>query len=244
MKIFRNLTVSLAVLAACSLAGCKEDTLKVYHGDNYLHFTPLADRSVQRSELNFATYKSTGEREGRVPVSLTLWGYLPEDDFRYRVSVVAEGSDATEADFDAPDFGTFHAGEAVDTLWIKVRRQEELLKTRFGVTLRLEDAGPCVIGPRAYETVRVEVTDRIAEPAWWNQAYAIRLGAYSDIKYRVFNIYLGRVLTSLEGYTAISLGEEITRFKAWWKERWQAGEYRYYDADGTTPLYETIADAL
>ena len=235
------LTAALAVTML--LGGCKEDTLDVYHGSDYIHFTPMANDDAQRTTLNFATYGSTGESSGRVPVSVTLWGYLPEADFRYEVSVVADRTTASSSDYTAPSHGTFHAGRAVDTLWITVRRNERLLATDYKFTLRMESADGYVIGPNMDDTAEVSVVDRIDKPAWWEQAYAVRLGAYSDVKYRVLNIYLGRVLTSLDGYTAITLGEEITRFKAWWRERWEAGEYRYYDEDGTTPLYETIADA-
>ena len=80
-----------AFLAAVS---CKEDTLDVYHGDNYVHFTPGLDNAPY-AEYNFALDgKTTAETEADVPVEIRIWGYLPETDFRCNVSVNAEATTA------------------------------------------------------------------------------------------------------------------------------------------------------
>ena len=87
------------------------------------------------------------------------------------------------------------------------------------------------------------LTDRISCPVWWSQSSAANLGVYSDMKYRVFIIFMdGEILESLDKYTGIEFVNLIADFKAWWKDQWQQGNYQYYDTDGVTPLYETILD--
>ena len=63
------------------------------------------------------------------------------------------------------------------------------------------------------------------------------------MKYRVFIIFMdGEILESLDKYTGLEFINLIADFKTWWKNQWQQGNYQYYDADGVTPLYETILD--
>ena len=66
------------------------------------------------------------------------------------------------------------------------------------------------------------------------------MGKYSPIKYRLFNIYLGKMLRNLNEYTNITFKQEALAFKAWLKDNWET--YKYYDEDGTTPLYDTIPE--
>lgn len=239
----KHISYLFAVLiSAFSLFSCSEDNLEVYNGNDYIHFTPLSNGNALETTYNFAESGTTRETSARVPLEITLWGYLPETDFTYTVSVIPDGTTAGADDFENPSSGTYRAGFPVDTLWVNVKRKEELLATSFTIKLHLDGAGTRSIGPEKYAVATVHVEDKLTKPSWWNLALALRLGEYSDIKYRVFNIYLGKVLTSLNGYTAISFSEEITSFKEWWEDQWNSGNYRYYDTDGKTPLYETIAD--
>lgn len=239
-KIYYELPVLLVL--AFSAASCKEDTLDVYNGDDYVHFTPGAD-DVAEVSYNFALDGvTTAETSVLVPVEITLWGYLPTEDFRCEVSVVPEGTTAETSDYEDPDYATFRAGYYVDTLWVRVNRRAELLATDYVLKLRMDSAGDAhVVGPSSYSTVTLNVSDKItSEPSWWGTTQD--LGAYSAMKYRVLNIYLGKILRNLDEYTSITFKDEALAFKAWWKRQWDEGNYRYYDTDGKTPLYETIPD--
>lgn len=221
---------------------CKEDTLDVYTGDNYVHFTPIvSDNPVV--EFNFAyDGETTRETEFKVPVEIRLWGYLPEKDFKCKVVVVDEKTTAPVSSFDISSETVFRKGFHVDTLWVNVKRNEKLLKTNYTIALRLEGADDNhIVGPAKYDTAIINVIDKIhIPPVWW--ATTPELGEYSDIKYRMFNFYLGKVLQNLDDYTSITFKEEALAFKNWWKEEWEKGNHIYYSSDGVTPLYETIPE--
>lgn len=222
---------------------CKEDTLDVYNGDNYIHFTPSA-ADVPQTEFNFAyDGKTTRETECKVPVEIRLWGYLPTRDFKCKLSVVKDKTSAASSSFSLPSETTFRAGHHVDTLWLTVKRNEQLLKTNFTVTVKLEEAEDAhIIGPSKYNTVTVKVTDKIlAEPVWWATKLS-EIGKYTDMKYRVFNYYIGKVVMNIDNYTSITFKEEAVAFRKWWKAEWEKGNHIYYDSDGKTPLYETIPE--
>ena len=139
--------------------------------------------------------------------------------------------------------GIFHKGLAEDTYEVTVYRNEALLNTEYTLTLSLDAVENCLVGPAEYQYVTIQVTDRISCPVWWSQSSAANLGVYSDMKYRVFIIFMdGEILESLDKYTGIEFVNLIADFKAWWKDQWQQGNYQYYDTDGVTPLYETILD--
>ena len=218
---------------------CKEDTLKVYNGDNYIHFTPGINDKVE-PEYNFALDgMTTRETEASIPVEVRLWGYLPLEDFKYNVGV-DDKTTAVESDYINPGHGVFRAGYHVDTLWVTVKRRQELLSTDYKVVINMKDAEDgFVVAPAKYTQVTVTVKDELPnEPVWWGTPQD--MGDYSPVKYRLLNIYLGKVLADLDGYTNITFKAEALRFKNWWKENWAS--YTYYDADGTTPLYETIPE--
>ena len=75
------------------------------------------------------------------------------------------------------------------------------------------------------------------KPLWWSTTQL--LGDYSDLKFRLFNIYSGKFVTSIDNYSQIEFKQVAEDFKAWLKEEWEKGN-RYYADDKTTPLYDTI----
>lgn len=213
--------------------------MKVYNGDNYIHFTPGEYDKVETG-YNFALDGTdTRETEARIPVEVRLWGYLPVEDFKYNVSIDSK-STALTTDYVNPVSGLFRSGFHVDTLWVTVKRKTELLATDYKVVINMDSAeGGFVVAPAKYAQVTLHVTDELlSEPVWWGTTQD--MGKYSPMKYRVFNIYLGKVLADLDGYTNITFKSEALKFKNWWKENWTL--YPYYDTDGTTPLYETIPE--
>ena len=175
---------------------------------------------------------------------MTLLGYLLEENATCDISAVGEKSTARSGiDYAPLTSGIFHSGLAEDTYEVTVYRNEALLNTEYTLTLSLDAVENCLVGPAEYQYVTIQVTDRISCPVWWSQSSAANLGVYSDMKYRVFIIFMdGEILESLDKYTGIEFVNLIADFKAWWKDQWQQGNYQYYDTDGETPLYETILD--
>lgn len=225
------------LLAAVS---CKEDTLDVYHGDNYVHFTPSLN-DIPEADYNFAMDgETTAETQVKVPVEIRLWGYLPEADFKCNLSIVKEKTNAKDTDYVRPEYAVFRQGYHVDTLWVTVNRRPQLLATDYRLVLQMDaTSDEHVVGPGKYNTVTIHVTDEIKNaPIWWATTPA--LGEYSAMKYRVLNIYLGKVLRNLDEYTNITFKEKSLEFKQWWKDNWES--YKYYAEDGVTPLYDTIPD--
>ena len=225
------------LLAAVS---CKEDELEVYNGPDYVHFTPgVNDRA--EAIYNFATDgETTREETAKIPVELRLWGYLPKADFLCHYSVNKEKTTAVASDYQEPSTSVFRKGYHVDTLWVSVNRKKELLATDYKLVVNLDSAeGEHLTQPAKYLSVTVHVQDMIHnEPVWWGTTQD--MGKYSPIKYRLFNIYLGKMLRNLNEYTNITFKQEALAFKAWLKTNWET--YKYYDEDGTTPLYDTIPD--
>lgn len=238
MNIMKRILYILPLLLFA--IACEEDTLDVYNGDNYVHFTPSVNNTPE-TEYNFALDgTTTSEIEVVVPVQVRLWGYLPEKDFKCNLSVVAKETNAKSTDYLKPDHVLFRAGYHVDTLWVSVKRRPELLATDYYLVLQMDSTtDEHVVGPAIYNKVKIHVYDKIQNPpAWWGTTQA--MGDYSEMKYRVFNIFMGKVIRNLDEYTNITFKAKALEFKQWWKDNWDS--YKYYAADGTTPLYDTIPE--
>ena len=48
-------------------ASCSEEQLEVYHGDNYVYFTYMNDKSPQKITFNFANGKRVVDEEEEEP---------------------------------------------------------------------------------------------------------------------------------------------------------------------------------
>ena len=230
--------------ALIALVACKEDTLDVYHGDNYVHFTPSLNGTPE-VEYNFALDGiTTAETEVRVPVEVRLWGYTPETEFKCFVSVAEKGTTASSSDYILPEYALFRAGKerAVDTLWVTVKRRPDLLATDYRIVINMDGTSDDhIVGPAMYNSVKVHVFDKIqTAPAWWG-AHISDVGEYSPMKYRMLNIFLGKVLKNTDEFGGgMAFKAKIQEFKQWWKDNWES--YKYYAKDGVTPLYDTIPD--
>lgn len=238
--MYKIRTVAYIILIMTGLS-CKEESLKTYCGDNYIHFTYMPDRTSQKVEFNFAT-EAPLSKEGTVKAEMTLWGYLLETDSPVTVSVLKEGTDAIEGtDYKLSESGIFHKNRPKDFYELKVFRNNELLHTDYTIALYINKIENGLAAPEQYRKAIIHVTDKVTEPKWWKQSIASCLGEYSDIKYRIFIIFMkGEILRDLDKFSGIQFANLVCDFKQWWKNEWKNGKYIYYDTDGSTPLYETI----
>lgn len=242
MSVMKNLNISVAIIASLFMfTCCKEDSIKTYNGENYVHFTYMKDRSEQKIEFNFA-YDAPLKTECEVYSKISLWGYLLKEDTTIEVLTDPAKTTAIPGkDYIISNDNIFHKGVPEDKFKIIVRRNEKLLNTDYTIRIRLESIGDCIIEPEEYRYSTIHIIDKVSKPSWWKQSIASNLGKYSDIKYRVFIIYMkGKILKDLRKYSGIQFKKEIDSFKKWWKQEWEKGNYKYYTEDGNTPLYETI----
>ena len=225
MKKYICLILSAMAFLAVS---CEESKLETWHGNNYLHFIPGPDGSV-KARYNFATEGTTAQTSDSVPLPIEIWGFMEEKDFSLSVTIDGE-----------PVTATFRAGLPVDTLWVPVNRDAGLLSTSYTVKVEITGAGSDYeISPASYCKAEVQVEDSLEglQPAWWATTQA--LGQYSPLKFRLFNIYSKGFVKSIDNYTAIAFKDFALEFREWLRVMWESGR-KYYDTDGTTPLYESI----
>ncbi len=234
---------TIIILLLTLFVSCKEEKLDVYKGDNYVYFTYMSDRAPQEVIFNFAT-DAPLVNQAKAKLSLTLLGYLFEEDTKCSFSYDKDKTSGRPGiDFQPLEQFFFASNKVVDTCELIINRNEELLNTDYVVNIILDQVDAANVGPKEFNNVTVRVVDKLAKPKWWDQSLANNLGEYSDIKYRLFIIFMdGVVLESLDDYTGVEFMELIAEYKLWWKAEWVKGNYKYYDEDGVTPLYETILD--
>ena len=223
-KYIYLLLVALSFLAV----SCEESKLETWHGKNYLHFVPGADGSM-KTRYNFAAEGTTDQTSASVPLPVEIWGFMAEDDFSLSVTINGR-----------PVSAAFRAGLPIDTLWVPVTRDAGLLSTSYAVEVEITGAGSDYeVSPASYCKAEIWVEDSLEglQPAWWATTPA--LGPYSPLKFRLFNIFSRGFVRSIDNYTAIEFKRVALEFREWLHGLWDAGQ-RYYDVDGTSPLYESI----
>lgn len=213
-----------------STGGCREQQLPLYSGERYIHFECEKDHTPQHVTFNFATDAPLAT-EGKAILRLTLWGDLFDTNSTFTL----------HTDGAVLPGGTFAAGAVQAIYELPVQRNAALLNTDYTIRLELKTAAQAKVAPQQYSTATVHVIDKVEKPIWWEQSKAKKLGTYSDVKYRLFIIFMnGKRLETLDGYTGIAFMALVEDFKSWWTKEWHAGRYHYYADDGVTPLYETI----
>ena len=211
-----------------AVVSCKEDALKYYSGENYIHFTPGVN-DIPEVTYNFALDGETSaETEVSVPVEIRLWGrYHETADINIYVDTVRTIDWSSLAGNSRDTLSVsreylvdlepaiFYHQQPVCTLWVKVRRKPELLATNHTIQIKLKDPDNWfMVAPAKYSVVNLNVMDDIpSQPVWWETTQA--LGVYSAIKYRLFNIYMNKVMTDISAYTADGFKEVVVRFKEW-----------------------------
>jgi hypothetical protein len=223
----KKLLYILQIIALAAVS-CKEDTLDYYSGENYIHFTPGVN-DVPEVTYNFALDgQTTAETEVSVPVEIRLWGRFHQtEDISINVATV-KTIDWSSLSVNSRDTlsvsgeyyvdlapAVFQKQQPVCTLWVKVKRKPELLSTNHTIQIKLEDPDKWfVVAPAKYSVVNLHVIDEIpSQPVWWETTQS--LGAYSPVKYRLFNIFMNKLMTDISAYTADGFKELVGRYKEW-----------------------------
>lgn len=176
--------LSCMSLLLAMLAGCSEESIGVYQGDNYIYFTKA---STDSTTFSFAYDASL--TEGDVSLKLNLISRLEDRTRHFAVRLVEEESTAREGrDFSIdPQTCVVHPNDSIAYLSVHVMKDASLagrsVKAVFEVVAS-EDFLPRI---GRNQRANLVITDKLARPEWWNSWHeSSGLGAYSDKKYRLF----------------------------------------------------------
>lgn len=176
--------IFIIILAFISLLSCQEENLKPYSGDNYIYFTKENTDSIAFSFAYDATLTKS-----IVDIPVEIISGIRDFDREYKVVFLADESTAIEGQHFTKLEGlqTIKAGNIVDTLRLEVLKTADIENKVVEAVFKIVDSGDFLAGFPSRSKARVQITNKLVQPAWWNDWHiSSGLGAYSNKKYRLF----------------------------------------------------------
>lgn len=194
-KIFEFIII-LGIIS--SIKGCKEENIMLYNDNNYIQFTSFTMDSTIFSFLGFPN-----DDKALYPLEVEVVGFPSNKDREYKVVVVNEYSNATNANYVLPEKFIVKAGSVIDTCWITLKKTPELSKKALRLAVKLEDSADFRLGQSDKLGQIIWINNIISKPNWWTLDVITNfLGNYSDEKFRLFI-----EVTGVADFDSSNLGE-------------------------------------
>lgn len=202
MKTMKTISIKYLLcesLAAATLllvtGGCGKSDISPYTSSNKLWFEEYQQVngnyiSVTKIKRSFSHYpKATQILD--VPFQINLIGELLNEDREYKVVAVDSLTTAERSDYEIlPTL--FHAHQTVDTLWVRILKNDHLTTDQVKVTLYLVDNEHFEQGFSNNLTIGLTFDNIPSKPDWWTknikESY---LGPYTSEKFEAFYAFSG-----------------------------------------------------
>lgn len=195
ISIKHLLGISFAVATLFFTGGCGKSEIVSYTSINRLWFSdylrikgdyiPVND--IKRS---FSHYPKATQMLD-VPFQINLIGALLDEDREYKVVAVDSLTTAAPSDYEILPM-LFHAHQTVDTLWVRIFKNDHLTTDQVKVTLYLVDNEHFEQGFSNNLSVRLTFDNIPSKPDWWTknieESY---LGPYTSEKFEAFYAFSG-----------------------------------------------------
>ncbi|WP_303179970.1 DUF4843 domain-containing protein [uncultured Butyricimonas sp.] len=190
MRIF---SYYIIVFLSIFLFSCSEEDVEVFKDRHEVYFdkffinesypgTNTADSTV----VSFFFYPD-GTNDATVDLFVHLSGDTLTSDLHYGLKVVEEETTAEAGEYTIAPLYTFHAGNLIDTVKVKLHRSDRLESLPDGVRIVVELVPGETMGVGQIERRRAKIilTTAVSMPDWWKSASSL-LGKYSPEKYKLF----------------------------------------------------------
>ena len=222
-----------------AFTACSKEEVELFDtkNTNYIQFV---DASTDTSAFSFMFHPEVadgGSYDLAIPVKIL--GLAHDVDREFKIEVIAEATSAETKHFALPESFVMRAGMYEDTVFIKLYRTPDLKTSEVSLGIRIIDNAKFLAGVYDYRERHWVISDKIAQPEWWNSTVvSTYLGSYSDKKYDL----LIRV-TGVSDWSELSADE--MRFMALQLKRYLAAENAagrpvYEDAAGTELMNVTV----
>ncbi len=240
MKKYLLIPVVATGLLMICMPGCRKSEIMTYRSGQYLQFGVNVEDTTE-----FSFLFHPGVQSFDFPLPLEVSGAPLPSDAEYRIVVDTEHSTAIEGThFTLPASSdmVFRTGHVKDTCHLTLLRKPDMQTSTFRIVLRIERNGNFEVGQRDYLVNVLKVSDKIAQPAWWNdRVEQYYLGGYSDKKYQLFMDVTGTGdLTDWNDSRIRAITMDFTNYLRY--EKSQGREV--FEANGFTPMTTKFMDIM
>ncbi|MCA5006744.1 DUF4843 domain-containing protein [Sphingobacterium bovistauri] len=182
-------TTSFICLIALLIFGCSQnaDILDYNRESSYVYFAyPNPDtRAVQKYTdsifYSFALDEAIGINEKTLKIPIAITGQSSAHDRKYTIQI----SDKSDFDSNLVTISEpiIQKGLFVDTLYINIKRGQELSSKKMNIILDIADNENFKIGNAFNKTLKIAFSDILIQPSWWN-TWSTYFGDYQKEKYQ------------------------------------------------------------
>lgn len=182
------------VLACFTLIGCKEnDLIEFGSEDAYISFA-LSDMSNRPKErfldstyYSFSTDTALNIREKTLAIPVAISGVASSGNRNFSYEVAAESDyDASIVSISEP---VIAAGKYVDTLFINIKRSEQLKEKEMTLILKLKESESFKVGHQYNSKLKIVFSDVLVEPSWWVRWVSVLGPYYKEVYQKWMQIY-------------------------------------------------------
>lgn len=218
----------IAILSLMSLSifsSCTIDEIDTYGETNYVSFVKKMTDTTRFSFFFFA------EDDVQYPLQVKLVGQYLAEDTEFYLEVDDAKTTLNRSLFEIPERFTFRAGQLLDTIYIRIKNNDDLLINKYVLQLNIMDGKNISSSKGPYGTAVVLVSDQTERPEWWTLIRPqgpegptdigsiewLYLGPFSREKYEAFIEATG--VYDLTGKTLDEIRSYSLQFLHWLKEQ-------------------------
>ncbi len=213
-----------ALAAAVLFTACNKEEIGTYNTLTNTRYLAFSDTQM---DVSFGLYP--GETTISYPVVVNASGYS-ESDMEYKISVVADSTTATSADYSIPSTFIMKGKYVADTFYVSLNYNVKLDTEPARLTLKVESNENFQEGDRNYRMADIHFHNKLVQPTWWTSTVTTRyMGTFSELKYKYFLQVTKVDLTDADMST---IRHYALIFKTWLMEQDAAGN-TILEANGT-----------
>lgn len=214
-KIFLILLFLTLLFAACNERG-----FQTYHGGRFISF--MTDYKQDSIITSFYFIPTESEMEIELPVQLA--GLPLEEDEKFTVSVVKEETTADASNYELLPEYTFAAGQATDTIIVKLLKSDLLNTGRVKLVLTVDATETLQLGQTELRKAKIIFSNLADQPSWWkDEIEEVYLGPFTAKKYQTFIIAVGAENADLSDKESIEVWDLARQFKYYLRAQEEAG---------------------
>ena len=186
-------------------SACEEKQINAFSGSSYVSFVP--------SDIDTTSFSFFFQKEDIVqyPLYVQLMGD-PGPARTFKLAANLEATTLNSSLYEIPEEFTFKEGAILDTIYITLKNDPDLLINQYLLVVELQDGGDLMSAKGAGARSIMTVTDRAVRPDWWDDRFERDyLGKYSRKKFELFIQVTGE--GDLGGKTATDKRRLSLKFK-------------------------------
>ncbi len=225
-----------AMALGLAFSACSKDEVPLYDTENanFIEFVGASEDTTAFSFMFHPEVAAGGTYDLAIPVKIL--GLAKDKDRTYTVTVVDTLTTAEAGKhYTMPETTVFRAGMYEDTLYVKLHSTADLKTNVVSLGIRIENNSEFFAGQPDYRESIWHISDKIAQPEWWNSNVTnYFLGYYSDKKYELLIQVTGvSDWTELDDSQRRVLAIQLKRYLA---SEHAAGRTVYEEAEGAEPV--------